>query len=186
VAPAPPQFQIPEIFLRNAVCAACKSPILYSPCIVAVRGNNHSGQIFKLYPGPRLPRDRLRRVKQLRFPRRIQSKCPTQLPLANLRAARYTKDTRTVRRKGQNQTFDALETKYLLTDYSFSLFESAYKQVTKQRIERPKDCLSFGLLNHEEKLTFAGALLADISPVYQSCVFCTRWNGLDKTSGLVL
>lgn len=86
--------------------------------------------------------------------------------------------------KGQNQTFDALETKYLLSDFSFSLFESMYKQVTKQRLEKPKDLQSFGLLSEKEKLTFAGALLADISPIYQSRVFCTRWNGLDKTSGL--
>ena len=30
----------------------------------------------------------------------------------------------------------------------------------------------------------AGALLADESPVRQSRIFCTRWNGLDMTSGL--
>lgn len=86
--------------------------------------------------------------------------------------------------KGQNQTFDSLETKHLLSDFSFSLFESMYKQVTKQRLEKSKDLQSFGLLSEKEKLTFAGALLADISPIYQSRVFCTRWNGLDKTSGL--
>ncbi|MDR1001589.1 MAG: putative DNA binding domain-containing protein [Clostridiales bacterium] len=86
--------------------------------------------------------------------------------------------------KGQNQTFDAIETQYLLADYSFSLFESTYKQATKMRIERPKDFQSFGLLSNNGKLTLAGALFADISPVYQSRVFCTRWNGLDKTSGL--
>lgn len=33
-------------------------------------------------------------------------------------------------------------------------------------------------------LTNAGALLADESPVRQSRIFCTRWNGLDMTSGL--
>jgi ATP-dependent DNA helicase RecG len=86
--------------------------------------------------------------------------------------------------KGRNQTFDALETQYLLADYSFSLFESTYRQVAKLRIERPKDFHSFGLLGDNEKLTLAGALLADISPIYQSRAFCTRWNGLDKTSGL--
>ena len=33
-------------------------------------------------------------------------------------------------------------------------------------------------------LTNAGALLADNGPVYQSRLFCTRWNGLTKASGL--
>lgn len=30
----------------------------------------------------------------------------------------------------------------------------------------------------------AGALLADDSPIHHSRIFCTRWNGLDMTSGL--
>lgn len=36
-----------------------------------------------------------------------------------------------------------------------------------------------------ENLTNAGALLADESPIRHSRVFCTRWNGLDKASGLI-
>lgn len=36
----------------------------------------------------------------------------------------------------------------------------------------------------DEKLTNAGALLADDSPIRHSRIFCTRWNGLDMTSGL--
>lgn len=34
-------------------------------------------------------------------------------------------------------------------------------------------------------LTNAGALLADESPMRHSRLFCTRWNGLDKTSGVM-
>lgn len=34
-------------------------------------------------------------------------------------------------------------------------------------------------------LTNAGALLADESPVYCSRLFCTRWNGMDKASGVI-
>lgn len=37
----------------------------------------------------------------------------------------------------------------------------------------------------EGNLTNAGALLADESPIRHSRVFCTRWNGLDKASGLI-
>ena len=35
------------------------------------------------------------------------------------------------------------------------------------------------------KLTNAGALLADDSPIRHSRLFCTRWNGLDKSGGMV-
>ena len=35
------------------------------------------------------------------------------------------------------------------------------------------------------RLTNAGALLADQSPVRHSRLFCTRWNGLDKSGGMV-
>ena len=34
-------------------------------------------------------------------------------------------------------------------------------------------------------LTNAGALFADESPVYCSRLFCTRWNGIDKASGVI-
>jgi len=34
-------------------------------------------------------------------------------------------------------------------------------------------------------ITNAGALLADESPIRQSRLFCTRWNGLDKASGVM-
>ena len=36
------------------------------------------------------------------------------------------------------------------------------------------------MLSKDDMLTFAGALFVDQCPVYQSRVFCTRWNGLNK------
>lgn len=39
-------------------------------------------------------------------------------------------------------------------------------------------------MDNDGKLTNAGALLADDSPIRHSRIFCTRWNGLDMTSGL--
>ena len=48
-----------------------------------------------------------------------------------------------------------------------------------------KDFLSFGLEDENGMLTNAGALLADESPIRWSRVFCTRWNGLDKSGGIV-
>lgn len=44
---------------------------------------------------------------------------------------------------------------------------------------------SFGIRDINGKLTNAGALLADESPIKQSRLFCTRWNGLDKSGGIV-
>lgn len=82
--------------------------------------------------------------------------------------------------KGLHQTFDALETKYRYSDYSFTLFEATFKQKTGSAIEKPRDYHSFGMLTNEDTLTFVGALFADQCPVYQSRVFCTRWNGLKK------
>ena len=43
----------------------------------------------------------------------------------------------------------------------------------------------FGIVDHNGNLTNAGALFADESPVRHSRVFCTRWNGLTKASGLM-
>ena len=45
--------------------------------------------------------------------------------------------------------------------------------------------ISFGLVNERCELTNAGALLADESPIRCSRLFCTRWNGLNKSSGVL-
>ncbi len=82
--------------------------------------------------------------------------------------------------KGLHQTFDALETKYRFADYSYTLFEATYKQKTGVSIDKPRDYRSFGMLLGDDTLTYAGALFADQCPIYQSRVFCTRWNGLKK------
>ena len=82
--------------------------------------------------------------------------------------------------KGLHQTFDVLETTFRLSDYSYTLFEATYKQKTSSAIEKPKDFHSFGMITDNDTLTFVGALFADQSPIYQSRIFCTRWNGLKK------
>ena len=41
------------------------------------------------------------------------------------------------------------------------------------------------MIDENGNLTNAGALLADESPVRHSRLFCTRWNGLTKASGIV-
>ena len=83
--------------------------------------------------------------------------------------------------KGTNRTFDAITTEYKKEDYSFTLLEATYRQRTRLRFE-PSDYHSFGLVNDDKLLTRAGSLLTDQHIVYNSRLFCTRWNGLRKGS----
>ena len=47
------------------------------------------------------------------------------------------------------------------------------------------DFVSFELADDNGMLTNAGVLLADESPIRHSRLFCTRWYGLDKASGIM-
>ncbi len=86
--------------------------------------------------------------------------------------------------RGKNRTYDSLVTDYSFDDYSFSKLKAAYYKKTKKSMEM-KDFESFGIVDKNGMLTNAGALLADESPIYCSRLFCTRWNGIDKASGVI-
>ena len=86
--------------------------------------------------------------------------------------------------RGKNRTYDSLITEYSFDDYSFSKLKAAYYKKTKKSMEI-KDFESFGIVDKNGMLTNAGALLADESPIYCSRLFCTRWNGIDKASGVI-
>ena len=83
--------------------------------------------------------------------------------------------------KGERLTFDGMLSKYKYNDLSFTLFKATYLQKTGKQLEE-NDFISFGLMNEDKKLTYAGVLFSDQCPLLQSRIFCTRWNGLDKTS----
>lgn len=83
--------------------------------------------------------------------------------------------------RGRNETFDSLSSKYKKEDYSFTFFETTFRERTGSRMEE-NDYISFGLMTTDRMLSNAGILLADQCPLRQSRVFCTRWNGLDKGS----
>jgi ATP-dependent DNA helicase RecG len=83
--------------------------------------------------------------------------------------------------RGKNLTFDALPTEYKKADLSFTIFEAAYKKATKKTLT-DKEYISFGMCKPDGILTYAGLLFADDSPLLQSRVFCTHWNGLTKGS----
>ncbi|MFN0604054.1 ATP-binding protein [Facklamia hominis] len=84
--------------------------------------------------------------------------------------------------KGEHISYDSLQSKKKLEDVSFKEFKTEYKERTGKDFEE-KDLKSFGLVNDEGNLTIAGDLFADNYQVYQSRVFCTRWNGLTKANG---
>ena len=86
--------------------------------------------------------------------------------------------------KGMNRTYDALTSEYDFKDYAFSKLRERYKVWMGNSME-DKLFDSFDIRDNHGKLTNAGALLADDSPVRHSRLFCTRWNGLDKSGGIV-
>lgn len=86
--------------------------------------------------------------------------------------------------KGSGRTYDSLKSSYDFDKMSFTKLKSVYYQRTGKTFY-DTDYESFGLVDADGNLTNAGALLADESPVRHSRLFCTRWNGLTKASGLM-
>ena len=86
--------------------------------------------------------------------------------------------------RGKNTSYDSQNSTYKAEDYAFSKLKERYKKWTGNSFD-DKDLISFGLVNEQGNLTNAGALLADESPIRCSRLFCTRWNGLNKSGGAV-
>lgn len=86
--------------------------------------------------------------------------------------------------RGKNSTFDSQVSSYVMDDFAFTKLRARYKKWTGKSFE-DKDMFSFGLVEESGKLTNAGALLADDSPIRWSRLFCTRWNGLNKSGGTI-
>ncbi len=86
--------------------------------------------------------------------------------------------------KGTNLSYDSMSSAYKFHDYAFTKLRTVYRKQTGSEFEE-NDFISFELVDKEGNLTNAGALLADESPIRQSRLFCTRWNGLDKASGVM-
>ena len=82
--------------------------------------------------------------------------------------------------KGSNKTYDSLYTDYKAEDYAFTILANTFKTRTNQEWNK-KYLLSFGLVTNTGTLTHAGALFADDCPLWQSRLYCTRWDG--KTKG---
>ncbi|MDR2712608.1 MAG: putative DNA binding domain-containing protein [Clostridiales bacterium] len=84
--------------------------------------------------------------------------------------------------KGKNLSFDALSTEYKVDDLTFTMFDATFKKEKKQILTK-NDYISFGLCTPDGTLVNAGLMFSDECPLLQSRVFCTHWNGLDKSGG---
>ena len=84
--------------------------------------------------------------------------------------------------RGKKTTYDVQSSGYRQDDYSYSMLRARYKKVTGKSFE-DKNFESWGLTAQDGMLTYAGALIADESPIWYSRVFCTRWNGVNKSGG---
>ena len=86
--------------------------------------------------------------------------------------------------RGRNTSYDSQISTYKVEDFAFSKLRERYKKWTGNSFDE-KDLISFGLANEQGYLTNAGALVADESPIRWSRLFCTRWNGLNKSGGTI-
>nr|WP_330388637.1 RNA-binding domain-containing protein [Marvinbryantia formatexigens] len=86
--------------------------------------------------------------------------------------------------RGKNTSFDSLMTEYDFKDFSFSKLRERFMEWNRASMPE-KSFESFGIVNDKGKLTNAGALLADNCPIRYSRLFCTHWNGLDKSGGQI-
>lgn len=85
---------------------------------------------------------------------------------------------------GSGKTYDSLTSPYKFSEYAFTKLRSVYKTRTGRELE-DNDFMSFGLADVNGMLTNAGALLADEPPINNVRLFCTRWHGLNKASGVM-
>jgi ATP-dependent DNA helicase RecG len=86
-------------------------------------------------------------------------------------------------RQGKNLTFDSMPTDYKVGDLTFTILNATFKR-EKKLLLTEKDYVSFGLCKPDGIMTYAGLMFSDECPLLQSRVFCTHWDGLDKSGGL--
>lgn len=85
--------------------------------------------------------------------------------------------------KGSNKTYDSLVTDYKAADNTFIILANEFKKRTTRDWNK-KFLISFGLVTNADTLTNAGALFADDCPLWQSRLYCTRWDGKGKSDAI--
>ena len=81
------------------------------------------------------------------------------------------------------KSFDSMPTEYKVSDLTFSILDATFKRI-KKLVLTEKDYVSFGICKPDSTLTYAGLMFSDECPLLQSRVFCTHWDGLDKSGGV--
>lgn len=85
--------------------------------------------------------------------------------------------------KGTGRSYDTLPSSCKFEDMAFTVLRSIHFKRLHRSFE-DSEFTSWGIIDENGRLTNAGALIADDSPIRHSRIFCTRWNGLTMTSGL--
>lgn len=85
--------------------------------------------------------------------------------------------------KGTHLTWDSLPAQMDAGKHSFVILANTFREQTHQDWD-DKYLESFGLVTSDGKLTNAGLLFVDNCTVFQSRIFCTRWNGRYKDDAI--
>ena len=136
---------------------------------IVEQGNRYHLVILYIYPGSQTPYYYSHKKSKKAFMRVNNSSIPCDKPYLDKLIL-----------KGSNLTYDRIESKYKLNDLSFNYLKRKFKERENETIDISKDIESFGLLADDGFLNNGGVLLSDENPTYDSRVFCTRWNGLNK------
>ena len=84
---------------------------------------------------------------------------------------------------GSNRSWDSLVSNELREKHTFSTLEREYNRRSGGQWEEGL-LSSFGLVTDDGHLTNAGLLFADRCAIPQSRVYCTKWNGTEKTDAI--
>ncbi|MCD8287489.1 MAG: hypothetical protein LUC18_01430 [Porphyromonadaceae bacterium] len=81
------------------------------------------------------------------------------------------------------RAFDGQRSPCRVEDMAFTELMAAYHERTRRTLDM-RDLAAWGVIDERGGLTNAGALLADHSPLGQSRIVCTLWDGLPMAEGL--
>ena len=86
--------------------------------------------------------------------------------------------------KSTGTSYDAMISDVAREKLTFESFKKRYLKATRNVLDIENDLISFKLMLEDGQMTNAGVLFADQWSVHHSRVFCTRWNGLEKSNSV--